>query len=58
MTSDMVFYKGQYFTKGDVVSVTDIDGGIYYAQLRGFLTDQVSLLKPFFSFVSVTRQGN
>ena len=36
----MVFYKGQYFTKGDVVSVTDVDGGIYYAQLRGFLTDQ------------------
>eukprot|EP00094_Tigriopus_californicus_P009218 TCALIF_08887-PA protein Name:"Similar to GATAD1 GATA zinc finger domain-containing protein 1 (Homo sapiens)" AED:0.01 eAED:0.01 QI:298/1/0.66/1/1/1/3/0/406 len=40
LTSDRVFYKGQCFTTGDIVSVTDIEGGIYYAQLRGFLTDQ------------------
>ncbi len=25
---------------GDIVSVTDIGGDIFYAQLRGFLTDQ------------------
>lgn len=40
MTSDRVFYKGQYFTTGDIVSVEDVDGSVYYAQLRGFLTDQ------------------
>ena len=40
VTSDRVYYKGQYFTKGDIVSVEDMDGSVYYAQLRGFLTDQ------------------
>ena len=32
--------QGQYFQKGDIVSMTDVDGGTFYAQLRGFLTDQ------------------
>lgn len=41
VTSDRVYYRGQYYTKGDIVSVEDIDdGSVYYAQLRGFLTDQ------------------
>ena len=41
VTSDRVYYRGQYYTKGDIVSVEDMDnGGVYYAQLRGFLTDQ------------------
>jgi len=40
MTSDRIYFKGQYFTRGDIVSVQDVDGSIYYAQLRGFLTDQ------------------
>ena len=41
VTSDRVYYRGQYFTKGDIVSVEDVeDGSVYYAQLRGFLTDQ------------------
>ena len=40
VTSDRIYYKGQYFTKGDIVSVEDMDGSVYYAQLRGFLTDQ------------------
>jgi len=40
-TSDRVFYKGQYYSRGDIVSVVDVDdGGVYYAQLKGFLTDQ------------------
>ena len=25
---------------GDVVSVLDVEGGIYYAKIRGFLRDQ------------------
>lgn len=40
VTSDRVYYRGQYFTRGDIVSVEDLDGSVYYAQLRGFLTDQ------------------
>lgn len=34
MTSDRAYYHGQYFTKGDIVSVQDIDGGVYYAQVH------------------------
>ncbi len=34
------YLQGQFYTRGDIVSVTDVDGGVYYAQLRGFLTDQ------------------
>ncbi|KYN05419.1 GATA zinc finger domain-containing protein 1 [Cyphomyrmex costatus] len=40
VTSNFVFYKGTYFQVGDVVSLQDIDGGTYYAQIRGLLTDQ------------------
>lgn len=40
VTSSFVFYKGSYFQIGDIVSMQDIDGGIYYAQIRGLLTDQ------------------
>ena len=42
-TSDRICYEGQFFNKGDIVSVVSIDDDdIYYAQLRGFLTDQYS----------------
>ncbi|XP_043288645.1 GATA zinc finger domain-containing protein 1 [Venturia canescens] len=40
VTSNFVFYKGSYFQTGDIVSMEDTDGGIYYAQIRGLLTDQ------------------
>ncbi|XP_028027452.1 GATA zinc finger domain-containing protein 1 [Bombyx mandarina] len=40
VTSDSVFYQGMYMQVGDIVSMTDIDGGTYYAQIRGFLTDE------------------
>ena len=39
-TSDFVCIQGIYWQVGDIVSVMDEDGGIYYAQLRGFLQDQ------------------
>jgi len=42
VTSDKVYFKGQYLHVGDIVSVTNIDDDIYYAQLRGFLTDEYS----------------
>ncbi|XP_064644265.1 GATA zinc finger domain-containing protein 1-like [Lineus longissimus] len=40
VTSDWVFYKGTYFQAGDIVSLLDEDGGVYYGQIRGFLQDQ------------------
>jgi len=43
ITSEKVYFKGQYFHVGDIVSVTNTDDNdIYYAQLRGFLTDEFS----------------
>lgn len=29
-----------YYQVGDVVSIVDVDGGVYYAQIRGLLQDQ------------------
>ncbi|XP_050669412.1 GATA zinc finger domain-containing protein 1 [Leptidea sinapis] len=40
VTSESLFYKGFYMQVGDIVSLIDINGGTYYAQIRGFLTDQ------------------
>jgi len=33
MTSETAYYHGQCFSKGDIVSVEDLDGGVYYAQV-------------------------
>ncbi|XP_071452240.1 GATA zinc finger domain-containing protein 1 [Hetaerina americana] len=40
VTSDYVFYKGSYIQVGDIVSMRDEDGDIFYAQIRGLLQDQ------------------
>ncbi|CAG9135677.1 unnamed protein product [Plutella xylostella] len=40
VTSDSVFYQGTYMQVGDIVSMIDVEGGTYYAQIRGFMTDQ------------------
>lgn len=40
ITSDYVFYRGSYYQVGDIVSMRDVDGDLYYAQIRGMLTDQ------------------
>ncbi|CAH0714853.1 unnamed protein product, partial [Brenthis ino] len=40
VTSDYLFFKGNYMQVGDIVSMIDVNGGTYYAQIRGFLTDQ------------------
>ncbi|CAL1545010.1 unnamed protein product [Lymnaea stagnalis] len=40
VTGEGVFHKDQYYQIGDVVSLVDHDGSVYYAQLRGFLSDQ------------------
>ncbi|XP_065183220.1 GATA zinc finger domain-containing protein 1-like [Sycon ciliatum] len=38
--SESVQYDGMTYRIGDVVSILDVEGGIYYAQIRGFLRDQ------------------
>ncbi|ELU06486.1 hypothetical protein CAPTEDRAFT_169638 [Capitella teleta] len=40
VTSNHIFHEGQYWQKGDIASVMDHDGGIFFVQLRGFLQDQ------------------
>ncbi|XP_013405736.1 GATA zinc finger domain-containing protein 1 [Lingula anatina] len=40
VTSDYIFFKGMYWQVGDIVSLMDHGGGIYFAQIRGFLQDQ------------------
>lgn len=40
MTLQSIFFKGQYYQVGDIVSMVDVDGGTYYAQITGFLQDQ------------------
>ena len=36
----IIAFQGHYWQIGDIASVIDDDGGIYYVQLRGFLQDQ------------------
>lgn len=40
VASDKIYHKGILFQVGDVVSIEDIDGSVYFAQLRGFLQDE------------------
>jgi len=40
MTSTSVYYKDTYYQLGDIVSLIDVGGGTYYAQIRGLMTDQ------------------
>lgn len=39
-TNGHLFHHDVYYQLGDIVSVTDEDGGVYYAQIRGLLQDQ------------------
>lgn len=40
VTGNRVNFKGTYFHTGDIVSVRDVEGGLYYAQIRGLMIDQ------------------
>ncbi|KAL8605807.1 hypothetical protein ACOMHN_066527 [Nucella lapillus] len=40
VTGNSIFHDGQYYQVGDIVSLVDHDGGVFYAQLRGFMCDQ------------------
>lgn len=57
VTSDTIFYKGFLFQAGDIVSVTDVDGKIYYAQIRGFLQDQYCEKSAALTWLIPTQQS-
>lgn len=40
VTGNRVSFKGTFFHTGDIVSVRDVEGGLYYAQIRGLMVDQ------------------
>uniref|UniRef100_UPI00358F1495 GATA zinc finger domain-containing protein 1-like n=1 Tax=Myxine glutinosa TaxID=7769 RepID=UPI00358F1495 len=40
VTSDSIWYQGIYYQVGDVVSVLDEEGELYFAQIKGFMQDQ------------------
>ncbi|KAK3609860.1 hypothetical protein CHS0354_015051 [Potamilus streckersoni] len=40
VTGESIFHDGLYYQAGDIVSLVDHDGTVYYAQIRGFLQDQ------------------
>ncbi|EDO42226.1 predicted protein, partial [Nematostella vectensis] len=43
VASNKVYYKNILYQVGDVISIEDIDGGLYYAQIRGFLQDEYAV---------------
>ena len=58
VTARKVYFEGNYFQVGDIVSVTDIeDGDIYYAQLRGFLIDQFAEKSGVISWLLPTTES-
>merc|ERR1712130_241299 len=58
VTARKVYFEGNYFQVGDIVSVTDIeDGDIYYAQLRGFLIDQFAEKSGVISWLLPTKES-
>lgn len=57
ITSDRLYYKGSYFTRGDVVSVVDAKQNVYYAQIRGLLQDQYCEKSAVLTWLLPTRSS-
>ena len=50
-----MYFQGNYFQVGDIVSVLDEDDGhVYYGQLRGFLQDQYMELSGIITWLLPT----
>eukprot|EP00057_Strongylocentrotus_purpuratus_P034717 XP_796303.1 PREDICTED: GATA zinc finger domain-containing protein 1-like [Strongylocentrotus purpuratus] len=58
VTSGSVFHQGTYFQVGDIVSLLDVEGGIYYAQLRGFMQDQYAQKSAIITWLLPTQATN
>jgi hypothetical protein len=56
-TSEHVFHRGFYLQIDDIVSLLD-DDGIFYAQIRGFLTDQYASKSAIITWLLPTSSAN
>ena len=50
-------FQGTYYQVGDIVSVMDEEGDIYYAQLRGLLQDQYCEKSAVITWLLPTKQS-
>ncbi|KAJ8306819.1 hypothetical protein KUTeg_014903 [Tegillarca granosa] len=57
VTGDSVFYDGMYYQIGDIVSLVDEDGSVFYAQLRGFMQDQYGEKSAVISWLLPTQSS-
>ena len=57
MTSSSVYFNGMYYQIGDIVSLQDVGGGTYYAQIRGLMTDQYCEKSAVISWLIPTRDS-
>ncbi|XP_048728404.1 GATA zinc finger domain-containing protein 1-like [Ostrea edulis] len=57
VTGESVFYDGMYYQTGDIVSLLDHDGSVYYAQIRGFMQDQYNEKSAVLSWLLPTQNS-
>ncbi|KAK9889419.1 hypothetical protein WA026_004692 [Henosepilachna vigintioctopunctata] len=57
VTSSSVFSLGTYYQIGDLVSIIGDDDNIYYAQIRGLLTDQYCEKSAVITWLLPTRES-
>ncbi|XP_061168581.1 GATA zinc finger domain-containing protein 1-like [Saccostrea echinata] len=57
VTGESVFYDGMYYQSGDIVSLVDHDGSLYYAQIRGFMQDQYNEKSVVLSWLLPTQNS-
>ncbi|KAK3106478.1 hypothetical protein FSP39_020731 [Pinctada imbricata] len=57
VTGDSIFHDGMYYQTGDVVSLVDHDGSVYYAQIRGFMEDQYNDKSAVISWLLPTQNS-
>ena len=56
--NDNIFpIQGMYYQVGDIVSVIDIEGGTYYAQIRGLLQDQYCEKSAVITWILPTKKS-
>lgn len=57
VTAEILYYKGSFFSVGDIVSLMDVGGGIYYAQIRGLLQDKFHEKSAVLTWLLPTRSS-
>lgn len=57
VTGESIYYDGMYYQAGDIVSLVDHDGSVYYAQIRGFMQDQYNEKSAVLSWLLPTQNS-